>query len=68
MTNTIPKKNGKAEPKSTLPNTIKMAQSTITTLPIVVNKTRLNRMIYLGIAIQLFKGNIFTESSTMLLF
>ena len=68
MTNTIPNKNGTTEPKFTLPNTIKMAQSTIITLPIVINKTRPNRMSSLGTAIQLFKGNIFTESSTMLLF
>ena len=68
MTNNIPKKNGTTEPKFTLPNTIKMAQSTIITLPIVVNKTRPNRMSSFGTAIQLFKDNIFTESSMMLSF
>ena len=68
MTKTMPTKKGTTEPKLTLPTTINAAQSMISMMPIMINKTRTNRMSSLGTAIQLFKGNIFTESSTMLLF
>ena len=65
--NTRPNKHGTTVPKFTLPTAIKMAQSTITELPITTNITRANRMDFLEVFIRLFKGNIFTVFSMMLL-